>query len=413
MAVGLTPPGDLLPVDGVQLGVAAADIRGNGAARNDLVAIVLPEGARSAAVLTNNAFAAAPIQLLREHRSHCAQPRALLINSGNANAGTGDAGVRASTASCQALAQALDVGVEAIWPFSTGVIGQQLPVDRVFEAIPAAVHAAGEGGWLAAATAIMTTDTVAKACSTTVNVASARYTVTGIAKGAGMIRPDMATMLAFVATDAPLSQAAVDALIKAAVDASFHCIVVDGDTSTNDACTLTATGTAERLIEPDSADYAELAPAVIQVFVELAQRIVRDGEGATKFVSIDVSGARTRSEARHVAMTVAQSPLVKTAWFASDANWGRMLAAVGRSQLDDLSLEGVSLGVSSPDEGLSTTMVVGGQPSADYDEPMADTIMALPEFVVRIALGRGSSAATVWTCDLGFEYVRINAEYRT
>lgn len=413
MAVGLMPPGELLPITGVRLGATAADIRGSGAVRNDLLAVILPEGARSAAVLTNNAFAAAPIQLLREHRSRCAQPRALLINSGNANAGTGDAGVRAATASCLALAQALGVGVEEVWPFSTGVIGQQLPVDRLCAAIPATVEAAEEGGWLAAAKAIMTTDTVAKACSTTVDVGSARYSVTGIAKGAGMIRPDMATMLAFVATDAPLSQTAVDALIKAAVDASFHCIVVDGDTSTNDACTLTATGQAERLIEPGSEEYDAIAPAVIQVFVELAQRIVRDGEGATKFVTVEVGSARCPAEARHVAMTVAESPLVKTAWFASDANWGRMLAAVGRSQLEDLSLAGVSLGVASPDEGLSTTMVVGGQPAVDYDESTADAIMALPEFTVRIALGRGASAATVWTCDLGFDYVRINAEYRT
>ena len=259
----------------------------------------------------------------------------------------------------------------------------------------------------------MTTDTVAKACSASVEVGGLTYAVTGMAKGAGMIRPDMATMLAFVTTDAPLSQAAVELLLKRAVDASFHCIVVDGDTSTNDACTLTATGLADSLIEPGTSDFAAISEVVTRVFVDLAQRIVRDGEGATKFVTVEVDAARTTAEARHVAMTVAESPLVKTAWFASDANWGRMLAAVGRSQIEGLSLGGVSLGLASADGSLQTTMVSGGQPDANYQEPVADAIMAMPEFSVQISLGRGSARAQVWSCDLGHDYVRINAEYRT
>ena len=412
MAVGLKPPSGLLPIAGVQLGVAAADIRGNGGARNDVALVVLPQHARSAVVLTNNAFAAAPVLLVREHRTRCDSPRAFLINSGNANAGTGAQGLTDAAASCEALASALGTDTAAIWPFSTGVIGQRLPAQRLLRALPAAM-ASATGDWLPAAQAIMTTDTVAKACSATVSIGSTNYSVTGIAKGAGMIRPDMATMLAFVATDAPLSQAAVDVLLTQAVDASFHCIVVDGDTSTNDACTLTATGEAVALIEPGTTEFETVAKVVTQVFVELAQAIVRDGEGASKFVTIEVAGARSKDEARDVAMTVAQSPLVKTAWFASDANWGRMLAAVGRSGLEGLSLAGVGLGLASGDGSLSTRMVSGGQPSTEYDESIADTIMALPEFTVQIELGRGIAQAKIWTCDLGHDYVRINAEYRT
>ena len=413
MAVGLKPPTELLPIADVRLGVAAADIRGNGKPRDDVIAILLPDGSRSAVVLTSNAFAAAPVQLVREYQTRCAQPKALLINSGNANAGTGDAGLRDAATSCAALADALGCDAAAIWPFSTGVIGQALPMARFVSGISEAAKAATESGWLAAAKAIMTTDTVAKACSTRVPVGDTSYTVSGIAKGAGMIRPDMATMLAFFVTDAPLSQAAVGALLKRAVDASFHCIVVDGDTSTNDACTLSATGTAEQQIEVGSAEYAALAPAITALFVDLAQRIVRDGEGASKFVTVEVGGARTHDEARRVAMTVAESPLVKTAWFASDANWGRMLAAVGRSQIEGLSLAGVELGLVADDGRLRATMVTAGQPAPDYDESVADAIMALPEFTVQIQLGRGPAGARIWTCDLGFDYVRINAEYRT
>ncbi|MBR9812597.1 bifunctional glutamate N-acetyltransferase/amino-acid acetyltransferase ArgJ [bacterium] len=413
MAVGLKPPVDLLPVAGVRLGVAAADIRGNGAKRNDVCVIVLPARARSAVVLTNNVFAAAPVQLIRKHRGECAAPRALLINSGNANAGTGDVGLADAALCCQQLADQLGVEAQAVWPFSTGVIGQRLPAQRLCEAIPGAVAAAAADGWQSAAQAIMTTDTVAKGCSATMTVGGQQYTVSGMTKGAGMIRPDMATMLAFVATDAPLSQAAVDSLLEHAVDASFHNIVVDGDTSTNDACTLTATGEADALIEPGTAEFAVVEQVVTQVFVDLAQRIVRDGEGATKFVTVQVDGARTADEARQVAMTVAESPLVKTAWFASDANWGRMLAAVGRSGIDGLALRGVILGLTSADGSLQTTMVASGQPADGYDESVADIIMALPEFTVQIGLGRGDATARIWTCDLGHDYVRINAEYRT
>lgn len=412
MAVGLQPPAALLPVPGVELAVVSADIRGNGRGRDDLVAIRLSPGARSAVVLTRNAFAAAPVQLLREHRSAAPQPHALLINSGNANAGTGARGVADAQACCAQLAAHLGVPANTVWPFSTGVIGQALPMARLADGIDRLAGAWSADHWLPAARAIMTTDTVAKAASVTVDCGAQRYIVTGMAKGAGMIRPDMATMLAFVATDAPLSDTAVERLLSQATDASFHSISVDGDTSTNDACVLSASGTGPSIGPADSC-FAVLRDAITQLMIDLAQRIVRDGEGATKFVAVRVSGARTRDEARRVGFSIAESPLVKTAWFASDANWGRMLAAVGNSGLEGLKLDQVALSVCSPAGAPATTMIQAGQPAADYDEAVADALFAAPEFCVDVSLGRGEAHATIWTCDLGHEYVRINAEYRT
>lgn len=411
MAVGLQAPGPLAAIAGLRLGVCSAGIRG-GASRDDVVVMQLPPGARSAVMLTRNAFAAAPVQLVREHLTACRQPAALLVNSGNANAGTGAAGVEDARNCCAEVADALGIEAVAVWPFSTGVIGQALPMARLLPGIRMAASRATENAWLPAAKAIMTTDTLPKAVSRQVDVNGKTCAITGMAKGAGMIRPDMATMLAFVATDAPLSDVAVDRILEQAVDASFHCISVDGDTSTNDACVLTATGDGPQ-IGPGDPGFAVLRDAIVGVMVDLAQRIVRDGEGASKFVSLHIAQARTVAEARQVGFAVAQSPLVKTAWFASDANWGRMLAAVGNSGLEGLKLDAVELSVQSPGSALATTMIRGGQPAADYDESVADAIFAQPEFGVEIRLGRGDAQANVWTCDLGHDYVRINAEYRT
>lgn len=403
MAVGLHAPAPAQPVPGVRLGVAAAGVRYRD--RADLAVICLPDGARTALALTTNAFAAAPVQLCREFRRDDTATRALLINSGNANAGTGAPGLDAARATCAALAQRLGCPASAVLPFSTGVIGAAMPAQRIIDALDAALDSASESGWLDAARAIMTTDTQPKLVSETVTVGGRDYTVTGMAKGAGMIRPDMATMLAFVATDLPLDQQATDAALHAAVDASFHCITVDGDTSTNDACALIATGTP--VIGTDSPEFPACVAAVTAVCQALAQAVVRDGEGATKFVTLDVTGARSVAEARRVALTVAQSPLVKTAWFASDPNWGRMLAAVGRSGLDDLRIDAVDLAIDA------VAILAGGEPVAEDIEAAAKAAMSKPEFTVRIGLGRGTAGAQVWSCDLGHDYVRINAEYRT
>ncbi|WP_347203721.1 bifunctional glutamate N-acetyltransferase/amino-acid acetyltransferase ArgJ [Abyssibacter sp.] len=405
MAVGLSSPERLAPVKGVRLAAVEAGIRYRD--RTDLALIELAPGARAAVALTNNVFAAAPVRLCREHRGRTGRARAWLINSGNANAGTGESGVVAARASCAAVAQALGCAADEVWPFSTGVIGEALPAERVTAAIPAASARLDEDAWLPVAQAIMTTDSLPKGLSRTVTLSNGeRYTITGIGKGAGMIRPDMATMLAFVATDAPLSQAAVEQILSRAIDASFHCITVDGDTSTNDACALAATGTGP-VIEIGTPDYRICRDAIIEVCQHLAQSMVRDGEGASKFVTVQVENARSVDEARKVAMTVAHSPLVKTAWFASDPNWGRVLAAVGRSGLEGLRIDQVDLWIDDQ------SVLQGGEPSPNYVESLASEAMRREAFTVRIRLGRGAADAVIWTCDLGHEYVRINAEYRS
>lgn len=404
MAVGLIAPEALSAVPGVRLGSVAAGIRYQG--RHDLAMIELVPGARTAVALTNNAFAAAPVKICREHRGRTAQSRAWVINSGNANAGTGAPGVQAAQRSCQAVAEALSCDVDEVWPFSTGVIGEPLPVERIEAAVPALCDALAADVWLTTAQAIMTTDSVPKGISRTIDLPDARYTVTGIGKGAGMIRPDMATMLAFVATDAPLSQAALDQILGQAIHASFHCITVDGDTSTNDACAMAATGQGPQ-IDVGTPAYRACREAIIEVCQHLAQAMVRDGEGASKFVTIRIRGARTREEARTVAFTIAHSPLVKTAWFASDPNWGRVLAAVGRSGLEGLRIEGVDLAIDDID------VLAGGEPAPGYQESLASAAMQQEAFTVTVDLGRGAGEATIWTCDLGHDYVRINAEYRT
>jgi glutamate N-acetyltransferase/amino-acid N-acetyltransferase len=394
-----------LPIRGLRLGCVAAGIRYKN--RSDLVAIGLPDGATCAAVFTRNAFCAAPVLVAREHLTTTA-PRYLVVNSGNANAGTGEAGLAAARESCRLVAAAAGCRAEEVLPFSTGVIGEPLPVERIGAAAGALLGALAEDGWERAADAIMTTDTVRKLVSREVAVGDRSIRVTGMAKGAGMICPDMATMLAFVATDAAVAPALLQRCLEAAVEPSFNAITVDGDTSTNDACVLMATGGSG--VAVDAADTVEgvaLFEVVRDVCMALAHAIVKDGEGATKLVTITVEEARDHAEARAVAYTIAHSPLVKTALFASDPNWGRILAAVGRSGLRDLDIRGVRI-------WLDDVRIVreGGRDPA-YTEAAGKAVVARPEFEIRVALGRGELSTRILTCDLSFDYVKINAEYRT
>ena len=401
--MGLSPPSGLLPVPGVRLASGAAGIRYRG--RDDLVLVALDPGTVTAAVFTRNRFCAAPVQLARDHLARAA-PRYWLINAGNANAGTGAAGLEAARATCALVAERGGVAPEAVLPFSTGVIGEPLPVAPFAAALPDLFARLDGAGWAAAARAIMTTDTVPKAVSRQVEVAGRTVTITGMSKGAGMIRPDMATMLAFIATDARIAPAALPPLLGRLVDDSFNRITVDGDTSTNDACVLAATGAAG--VAPlEGPEAAAFEAALRAVFLHLAQAIVRDGEGATKFVTVRVSGARDRAEADVVAYTVAHSPLVKTALFASDPNWGRILAAVGRAPLPDLDLSRVDIRLGD------VTVIRGGEPDPDYSEAAGQAAFAPAEIEIAIALGRGRADTVIWTTDLSHGYVRINAEYRT
>ena len=393
-------------VPGVRLAAVAAGIRYQN--RQDLCLLELAPGAQCAAVFTRNAFCAAPVILARRHLA-AAAPRYLLINSGNANAGTGHRGLADAEASCAALAALAACSAEAVLPFSTGVIGEPLPIDRLAAALPAALAGLDAEAWPLAARAIMTTDTRPKLVSRTFVIEGRRAVVTGIAKGSGMIRPDMATMLAFLATDVAVEGGLLQACLAEAVATSFNAITVDGDTSTNDACVLVATGALGNapLLEANSADHRALCDAVGVLCQELATAIVRDGEGATKLVTLVVEEAADGGEARRVADTIAHSPLVKTALFASDPNWGRILAAVGRSGLEGLDIDRVRI-------WLGDTLVVrdGGR-DPGYTEEAGRAAMAGPEIGIRVALGRGQARAQVLTCDLSYDYVKINAEYRT
>lgn len=408
MAVNLTAPqaAELRPVEGVRLASVDAGIRK--ARRDDLVLLALDPGATTAAVFTRNAFCAAPVQVARQHLGE-AMPRYLLINAGNANAGTGEKGLQASRASCQMVADSGDCNSNQVLPFSTGVIGEYLPVEKVANAVPELFRRLDGDNWLAAAGAITTTDTLAKAVSRQCQLVDGReITVTGMAKGAGMICPDMATLLAYVATDAPVGEDRLPELLKRVVADSFNSITVDGDTSTNDACVLIATGAAGgEPVVPDSDDETALLACLQAVFTTLAQACIRDAEGAGKLITLDVSGAASREEARAVAYTIAHSPLVKTALFASDPNWGRILAAVGRSRVADLDLSRVSIYLND------VCIVHGGERDPEYTEEAGVRAMAESEITIVVSLGRGRERAVVWTCDLGYEYVRINAEYRT
>ncbi len=402
MAVGdgRLPP--LAAVAGVRLGTASAGVRKPG--RRDLVVIELAPGSTCAGLFTRNAFCAAPVQIARDHLQRSA-PRYWVINTGNANAGTGRPGLDAAREVCAALAGNVGVATEQVLPFSTGVIGEPLPAERIVAALPAAVEALDADGWRLAAEGILTTDTRAKGASRVLRIAGRDIAITGIAKGAGMIRPDMATMLAFVATDAQVPQPQLQTLLEAAAARSFNRITIDGDTSTNDALMLAATGAAE--VELDAAALYALGEAVAEVCIELAQALVRDGEGATKFVTVRVEGGADAAECLAVAYAVAESPLVKTALFASDPNWGRILAAVGRAGVAGLDVGRVSLWL---DEVL---IAEGGARAPGYTEAAGQRVMDREEITIRLHLGRGDSGETLWTTDLSHEYVRINAEYRT
>ena len=412
MPVNLKPPDPkrLLPVKGIGLGVTAAGIRK--ADRKDLLVMKLEPGARVAGVFTQNRFCAAPVTVARQHLTMLdpgASVRALLVNTGCANAGTGREGIAAARQTCNELARLLGCAASQVLPFSTGVIMEPLPVERIAAGLPACLADLRADNWLAAAQAIMTTDTLPKAASRRVMVEGAEVTVTGIAKGAGMIHPDMATLLGFVATDARLTLPLARTIVARSANRSFNCITVDGDTSTNDAFMLIATGQADmmEIADEKSAAYATLLEGVAVVAAELAQAIIRDGEGATKFITVRVEGGRKEEDCRKVAYSIARSPLVKTAFFASDPNLGRILAAVGCAGVADLAVDRVDL-------YLDDVLVAkNGGRSPGYREEDGARVMRQPEVTVRVVLNRGTAAATVWTCDLSHDYVTINADYRT
>ncbi len=412
MAVNLSTPNpvDLLPVAGVRLGVAEAGIRK--ANRRDLTVIELAAGSRAAGVFTQNRFCAAPVQVCKAHLAQ-GGIRALVINTGVANAGTGEQGLTDARATCEALGRQLGIRAEQVLPFSTGVILEPLPVDRLVAGLPQAVAGLRADGWFDAAHAIMTTDTLAKAVSQQVQIGGRTVTLTGMSKGAGMIRPNMATMLGFLACDAAIAQPLLEVIAREAADFSFNSITIDGDTSTNDSFIVIATGQAgnAEIVDAASADYRVLRDAVAAVAIRLAQAIVRDGEGATKFMSIAVEGGRDREECRKVAYAVAHSPLVKTAFFASDPNLGRILAAIGYAGINDLDTAKLRVWLGSPDE--SVLVAENGGRAASYREEAGARIMRHAELTVRIDLARGAAAATVWTCDFSYDYVKINADYRS
>jgi glutamate N-acetyltransferase/amino-acid N-acetyltransferase len=412
MAVNLTAPDPaaMHPVPGIALGIAKANIRKPD--RKDLLLLRIDDGARVAGVFTQNRFCAAPVIVAREYLSRLgpdAGIRALVVNTGNANAGTGDEGIAAARHTCERAAQLLGCAATQVLPFSTGVIAEPLPMERVAAGLPQCIADLDEHNWVSAAEAIMTTDTVPKAVSRQVEISGARITVTGIAKGSGMIHPDMATMLGFVATDAKVAQPALEAMLGAAAARSFNCITVDGDTSTNDSFVLIATGrtAAPEIADIDGPDYNRLLDAVTEVSAALAQAIIRDGEGATKFVTIRVESGRSEAECRKVAYAIAHSPLVKTALFASDPNFGRILAAVGYAGIADLDSGKVDLYLNG------VRLACGGTRDPAYREEDGLRVMRETEITMRVALNRGACVARIWTCDLSHEYVRINAEYRS
>jgi glutamate N-acetyltransferase/amino-acid N-acetyltransferase len=391
-------------VAGIKVATLSAGIKKPG--RRDLVLFSLQPGSQVAAVFTRNAFCAAPVVVAREHLSQGA-PRYLLINTGNANAGTGEPGLRDARESCAQLAAQMQCRAEDVLPFSTGVIGEPLPVPKIIATLPGFPAALNADGWEDAAHGIMTTDTVAKGASQQLELDGKTITITGIAKGSGMIRPDMATMLAYVATDAALDGTLLQQCLNEATKHSFNRITVDGDTSTNDACVLMASGQSGLTIEADSDNFQQFSTAVTAVCQQLAQLIVRDGEGATKFITISVNGGRDEAECEQVAYTIAHSPLVKTALFASDPNWGRILAAVGRAGLVDLDLNALAIYLGD------VCIVRDGGRSAEYREEMGQAVTARDEITIRVELARGEAQAVLWTCDFSYDYVRINAEYRS
>ncbi|KQT08883.1 bifunctional glutamate N-acetyltransferase/amino-acid acetyltransferase ArgJ [Ramlibacter sp. Leaf400] len=408
MAVNLSAPkaGDLKPVRGLSIGVAEAGVRK--ANRKDLAVFLLEPGASVGGVFTRNRFCAAPVQVCREHLEG-GDIRALVVNTGNANAGTGEDGLVRARSTCIALARKLEVSPQQVLPFSTGVIMEPLPVDRIEAGLPAALADAKPDNWLRAAEGIMTTDTIAKAFSATVRIGGQDVAVTGISKGAGMIRPNMATMLGFLATDACVAQPLMRQLAFELAEGSFNRVTVDGDTSTNDSFIVIATNKAGHtpITSLDSAEGRALQQAMAEVSRQLAQAIVRDGEGATKFITVRVDGGRSSQECRQVAYAIAHSPLVKTAFFASDPNLGRILAAVGYAGIDDLDQAGIDLWL----DDVHVAARGGRNPA--YREEDGQRVMKQAEITVRVGLGRGQAADTVWTCDFSHDYVSINADYRS
>ena len=409
MPVNLTPPvaAELLPVEGISLGVAKANIKREN--RKDLLVMQLCDGARVAGVFTKNRFCAAPVLVAREHLAMPDGIRALMVNTGNANAGTGELGLLDARTSCAALAGLLGCKAGQILPFSTGVIMEPLPVAKIAAGLPGALADMRPDNWLAAAEAIMTTDIVAKAISRKVTIDGVAITITGIAKGSGMIHPNMATMLGYIATDAAIAQPLLQAMVSEAANRSFNCITVDGDTSTNDALMLIATGKAG-LPEVKSAgsEAAEaLQTAISEVAIYLAQSIVRDGEGATKFITVLVEGGKNEGECKQVGYAIARSPLVKTAFFASDPNLGRILAAIGYAGIDELDVGALKLYL---DEVL---VAEDGGRAISYNEEDGQRLMQKSDITIRVALNRGAAKATLWTCDFSYDYVKINASYRS
>ena len=420
MSVGLPALGQVLPVPGVSLASAAAAVKygdrddpaRDDRARDDIVLMVFEEATTVAAVFTQSSFRAAPVIIAEQCLS--TGSRALLINSGNANAATGEAGERDARELCATAAQALGLAESAVAPFSTGVIGERLPVARMKETIGLMGESLQADGWTAAAAAIMTTDTAPKLLSHQISLTQCSITISGMAKGAGMIKPDMATLLAFICCDAAIAGECLEQMVREVADVSFNRITIDGDTSTNDSFVLAATGKADNacIVDPGSEDYATLKAGLCHVAQHLAQCVVRDGEGATKFVTVNVTGARDDDEALNVAYTVAESPLVKTALFAGDPNWGRLCMAIGRAGVENLDTSQVAVRLAE------VCVVRGGVRAKEYDEAAAAAVMARDEFEIHIDLGRTSSSrgageAVIWTSDLSYEYVRINAEYRT
>lgn len=406
MAIGLTDNPQLLPVPGIMLAACSAGIYNK--QRPDLALLACDPGSVTAAVFTSNAFCAAPVIIARDHLKKT-QPRYLLINAGNANAGTGRQGIADASLVCRQLARQAGCRVAEILPFSTGVIGVPLPVNRINRALPRLMAGLSAKGWSEVARAIMTTDTLAKGISRQIIVSGQKITVTGIVKGSGMIRPDMATMLAFIATDALIKRPLLAAILREAVTSSFNCISVDGDTSTNDACVLIATGKAHTgvISRMREAAAVKLRTAVMEICAYLAQSVIRDGEGATKFLTIEITHGRTRRECQKVAHAIAHSPLVKTALSASDPNWGRIIAAIGNAGLSGLKTDKIRLYLDN------VCIFEKGMRAGNYTETVGKAIFSKPEIKMRVDLGRGRAGYQFWTCDLSTEYVRINADYRS
>lgn len=407
MPVNLTSPVAALPVAGISLGIAEANIKREN--RKDLLVMQLCEGAQIAGVFTTNRFCAAPVIVAKAHLATGQGIRALVVNTGNANAGTGEQGLQDARSTCAALAGVLGCQAEQILPFSTGVIMEALPVAKIAAGLPAAVADLREDNWLNAAQAIMTTDIVSKAISKQIVIDGVTLTITGIAKGSGMIHPNMATMLGYIATDAAVAPELLQAMVSAAANRSFNCITVDGDTSTNDALMLIATGkaTLPTLTDANSSAYTALLNAVSEVAIYLAQAIVRDGEGATKFITVQVENGKDAAECKQIGYAIARSPLVKTAFFASDPNLGRILAAIGYAGVADLDVSDLSL-------YLDDVLVAeNGGRAASYQEADGQRVMQRSDITIRVVLNRGNAAATLWTCDFSYDYVKINASYRS